>query len=142
MGKMHCDDHFSISVFFFPLAVDSSALSMQCLCCESLRKKETKNTIFIYYQKGMKFYTKLCCSCTHSSYFSFPVYFCSSSAAFCSQDVLSRHCHSEEGEKMKRGDAHCSLLVIWFSQCAVHDLFMPAWIRDVSSRDKINSHLL
>lgn len=40
---MHCDDHFSISVFFFPLAVDSSALSMQCLCCESLRKKKPNN---------------------------------------------------------------------------------------------------
>lgn len=47
---MHCDDHFSISVFFFPLAVDSSALSMQCLCCESLRKKKnTKNNQNYFY---------------------------------------------------------------------------------------------
>lgn len=64
----------------------------------------------------MRFYTKLCCGCARFSCFSYAVYFCSTPAAFCSQDVLSRHCHSEEGEKMRAVEMHCSLLMNGVSQ--------------------------
>lgn len=83
----------------------------------------------------MRFYTKLCCSCALFSHFSYSVYFCSTSVASCSQDVLSRHCHWGMGENERCRNSLQSAHYLPFPACStwVSCMPVPFWLLDLSS---------
>lgn len=126
---MHCEDHFSISVFFFPLAVDSIALSMQFLCCESPRKKihthtHKKNPLFLFTTSKEWSFTQSCAVAVLTSPIS-AIQFISAPAQLhfapkvCWADIATLR----KGSKWKV-DPCCRLLIIQPSQRVVHDILM------------------